>query len=104
LGIVNGVGNGNFAPERSITRAEAARMLALTCSALGLYDGTAPQTQYTDQAAIRSWARPYVNFVAMAGIMTHTSSVESVITFSPTAVYTVEQSIVTFERMRVYVR
>jgi hypothetical protein len=96
LGIVGGTGNG-FEPKGLIDRQSAARMLALTCQALQVPIDGKPDTAFADQSGINSWARPYVNFVAGLGVMGVTNAANN--TFSPRAPYTVESSIVTFERL-----
>jgi hypothetical protein len=102
LGIVNGIGDGSFDPDGSIIRSAAARMLALTIAALDFDIYEAPQTAYDDQYQIFSWGRGPINFVSYIGVMGNTSSEEGINTFSPNNVYTIEQSIVTFERMMVW--
>ncbi|TCS72304.1 S-layer homology domain-containing protein [Effusibacillus lacus] len=62
--IVNGVGNGTFNPEGSVTRAQFAAMLA---NSLGLR-GKAANHYFTDVAA-DSWYAPYVDAVYKAGLV-----------------------------------
>lgn len=64
-GIVNGVGNGKFAPEGKVTRAELAKMLIL---AEGLTPENSPMGVFTD-AAKSSWYTPYVEAAARAGLI-----------------------------------
>jgi hypothetical protein len=97
LDIVQGVGGNRFNPAGTITRAEAAVMLANACAAVGAETGRSPQTNYGDQSGIRGWARPHINFVSEMKIMGSASSYAS--QFSPDAVYSAEQAIVTFLRM-----
>ena len=65
-GIVKGIGEGKFAPERNITRAEMATMIA---RALGLSpeERNAP---FTDAVDIPEYARGYVFAVSAKGIIT----------------------------------
>jgi len=65
-GIVKGIGEGKFAPERNITRAEMATMIA---RALGLSpeEGNIP---FTDAVDIPEYARGYVFAVSAKGIIT----------------------------------
>ena len=98
LGIVEGVGGNLFAPEREITRAESATMLTRTLKTMiPVYEGV-PQTAYSDQSLIRSWAREEINFMQWTGVMTGTTGNR----FDPLGDYTIETSIVTFERMWVW--
>lgn len=64
-GIVNGIGE-NFEPKRTITREEAATMMA---RALEL-TSTATTTNFKDDAAIQNYAKASVAACAAAGIMT----------------------------------
>lgn len=64
-GYMKGDANGTFRPKSSVTRQEAAVMLAnIKGLALG---GSAPY--YSDNASISSWARGSVNAVSAAGYM-----------------------------------
>lgn len=67
LGIVNGVGNGEFGPELSLTRAQYAKLVVL---ALGLSPKADPVLDFTDQAAIPDWARGYVAVAVQQGLIT----------------------------------
>jgi len=94
LGVVTGVGNGNFAPNQSLTRQEAATMLARLAKAIGKpFDREA--AAFDDAASIAPWAIVEVGQVQAAGIMGGTGSNR----FSPTGSYTREQSIATMLRM-----
>ena len=94
LGVVQGVGEGKFAPDNTITRQEAAIMLANLMKAMGK-----PLTElaptFDDNEAIASWAFTQVGQVQSAGIM---SGVGDNI-FSPRTSYTREQSIMTMIRL-----
>ncbi|MFC4769471.1 S-layer homology domain-containing protein [Effusibacillus consociatus] len=61
-GILNGVGNGKFDPQGSLTRAQFAVVIS---KALGL-QATATTSSFSD---VPSWAVPYVEAVSKAGIM-----------------------------------
>lgn len=94
LGVVAGVGDGKFAPDRKLTREQAGMVLAQLASALGkpLAENTA---SFADNAKISSWASKAVGQVQGAGIMSGTSNNN----FSPKNDYTREQSISTILRM-----
>ncbi len=100
LGIVNGVGNNRFDPDASITREEAAVMLArVTTKFDGLKTNSEPMA-FTDQAQISLWAKEAVDVVSSCAyngncIMNGTG--ESI--FSPNDTYTREQSIMTSLRL-----
>ncbi|MBQ8401635.1 MAG: S-layer homology domain-containing protein, partial [Clostridia bacterium] len=100
LGIVNGRGGGIFDPDSGITRQEAATMLMRAAQVLEIPMGEEPRS-FSDMAEADEWA-------AM-GIL-YTSSLVDVLgkavmggvddsRFSPKTAYTVEQSILTMERM-----
>jgi len=94
LGVVTGVGEGNFAPNRGLTRQEAAVMLARLATALGQTLPTSAPT-FADNAALSSWAVGPVGQMQAIGIMGETSNNN----FSPLSPYTREQSIVTISRL-----
>ena len=94
LGVVNGVGNGRFAPDDLLTREEAAVILANLSRAMGKeLDGASPS--FTDNNSISSWARTQVGQVQAAGIMNGVEHGR----FAPQDPYTREQSVVTIMRM-----
>lgn len=90
LGIVNGIGNGQFNPLGEISREQAARMLMVTAEVLG-YD-TSYNVTVGDDTAI--WAIDAVGFVMENGIMNGTGN-----GFDPKGYYTKEQAVATFVRM-----
>jgi len=69
-GIVNGIkssdGKYNFEPERTVTRAEFAKMLSL-CEGYVQNDKDTDLSQFTDDAEIQSWARPYMKYCSENG-------------------------------------
>ncbi len=70
-GLVNGYGDGNFGPEKFCTRAELMVMVANALKVLGM-DITADESvlaQFSDEADIPVWARPYVAFLVENGIV-----------------------------------
>ena len=94
LGVVSGVGNGNFAPNDTITREQAAVMLARLAAAM---DRPLPAAQNTfvDNNQISSWAFEAVGQVQAAGIMGGVGNN----TFDPRGTFTREQSIITMLRL-----
>ena len=97
-GVVNGVGNGKFAPQKNITRQEAASMLyrlgALNKNVKNDVNDRLPHV-FADGGKIRSWARSDINWVYRQGIMNGTGSNH----FTPDGAYTREQSIATTLRL-----
>lgn len=63
-GIVNGVGNGRFNPEGSLSRAEFAQMLAKLAGA----ELTAPEEQKFSDVAAGDWFAPAVAWAAESGL------------------------------------
>ena len=99
LGIVNGVGNGRFAPDESITREEAAKMLWNAAALLG-YQPTEEPLDFADKDEISDWALESVNAISSisgAGrpIMQGTGNNR----FSPKDSYTREQAVATVYRL-----
>ena len=94
LGVVSGVGNGNFAPNATITRQEAAAMLARLAYAIGQ---PLPQSAptFADNANIATWAVDRVGQVQASGIMSGVGNNN----FDPLGIYTREQSIATIFRL-----
>lgn len=97
-GVVNGVGNGEFAPQKNITRQEAASMLyRLAALNKNTKDDEATSLPhiFADSANIQSWAWKNVDWVYRQGIMNGMGEN----TFAPDGEYTREQSIVTALRL-----
>ena len=94
LGVVNGVGDGKFDPNGTLTREQAATILVRLADAMGhpLPQAGAP---FADNASIGSWARDAVGRVKAGGIMDGVGSN----TFNPKAAYSREQSILTILRL-----
>jgi len=94
LGIVNGVGGGNFAPDRTITRQEAAALLVRLAYAIG-QPLPASAATFADNASISSWAVNSAGQVQAAGIMDGVGNNN----FAPNGTYTREQSIASMLRL-----
>ena len=94
LGVITGVGGGNFAPNNTLTREQAATMLARLANVMGQpLPSSAPI--FSDNAAISSWAVSAVGQVQAAEIMSGVGNNN----FSPLGSFTREQSILTVLRM-----
>ena len=94
LGVVTGVGGGNFAPYNTLTREQAAVMLSRLAYAMGQPFHNA-EPAFADSANISSWAVEAVGQMRAYGIMSGTGDNN----FSPNGDYTVQQSIVTMLRL-----
>lgn len=99
IGVVKGVSDTEFAPERLITREEAAVFLSRTASYLktGIPE-IADDYPYTDYDDISEWAIDDVRDMFAAGIMVGVGGGR----FSPAENYTKEQAVITILRMRDY--
>ena len=100
LGIVNGVGNNCFDPLASITREEAAVMLARVAAKFDGVEANSEAMDFADQAQISTWAKEAVDVVSSCmsngnRIMNGTGENH----FSPKEAYTREQSIMTSLRL-----
>lgn len=94
LGVVNGVGNGQFNPSGQITRQEAAALLSRLAQVMGHpLSGQSPD--YADTAEISAWAAEAVGQMQAAGIMNGIEGNR----FAPRDPYTREQSIMTVLRL-----
>ena len=100
-GIVNGVGNGAFAPDQTTNREQIAAMLYRAVQYIEQNGGksldvkSADISKYTDNAQVSSWAKDAVGALAANGVMKGTSDT----TLSPQASCTVEQSVLLVYRL-----
>lgn len=98
LGVVNGVGNGKFAPQQKLTRQQAASMLHrlgnLRKHAKDSVKDRMPHV-FADGADIQAWARSDVYWAYNSGVMNGVSGNR----FAPNNSYTHEQSIATMLRL-----
>ncbi len=93
-GVINGVGNGLFAPNDPLTREQAATILARLAGVVESPLGDAEPT-FDDNADVSGWARAAVGQMQASGIMGGTGNNQ----FSPQGTYTREQSMVTIMRL-----
>ena len=94
VGIVQGVGDNRFAPTDSLTREQAAVMLARLADAAGSPFPHGP-LGFADRDSISDWATESVTRVHTAGIMLGVADNN----FAPQDSFTREQSIVTMMRL-----
>ena len=83
LGVMNGMGDNTFAPNGTLTRAQAAKMVAYVKSGanattISYYDGT---TKFTDVKDNHKWASGSINYCVANGIVTGMTAT----TFAPDA-------------------
>lgn len=93
LGVVNGYDNGNFGPNDTLTREQAAAILSRLAGKLNINMSNAGMP-FTD-VSYTSWARADIAEIYGIGVMMGTSDT----TFSPSDSYTIEQSILTMLRL-----
>jgi len=94
MGVVLGIGYGNFAPNSPLTREQAATMIARLADAMGRPLAMTP-AQFPDNASIAPWAIVQVGQMQGSGIMVGADEGR----FMPQGPYTREQSIVTLLRL-----
>ena len=95
LGIVNGKGDGVFAPADPVTRQEAALMLSRVYTRLG---GELPQvesTTFADNGDVAAWARDAVAFMSGREIVNGVGDNK----FAPTGSASIEQALIIALRM-----
>lgn len=95
LGIVQGVGGGRYAPESTITRQEAATLLARTYQVYGVMEEGQKNTPYTDREQIAPWALENVEALSGKGIFEG----DEAGAFHPLDKLTKEQAVATFYRL-----
>lgn len=101
LGIVNGMGDSTFEPDRSITRQEAAVLLCNLAGLMGRDTEVQEVSRFNDDNAIGHWAKDSVYKICGIvspggdGVMVGTGNNN----FSPLSPYTREQAAVTIYRL-----
>lgn len=68
LGLINGTTGGKFEPYATLTRAQAAKILALTVQMLGKAD-TGEQYPFTDRASFPGWDQGWIDFCGVNKVM-----------------------------------
>lgn len=101
LGIVNGRGNGKFAPNEFITRQEAAVMLCNLLTALNYTPNKITRTDFIDKGYFADWAKDSIYKISSMKdengipVMAGTGGGK----FSPWYNYDIQQAIATLERI-----
>lgn len=93
LGIISGVGEGRFEPDRNLKRSEAAKILALTTQLLGVPDSGAVYSAFTDRNTF-GWAGQFIDYCGVNGIMNGEDGA-----FNPEGAFSREQAIATVLRI-----
>lgn len=97
LGIVSGDDTNHFRPNDNITRQEAAKILTVLTNIFGeLKDKEL--INFEDQNEIQNWAKSYVDFVVLKGIINGVKNGNKIY-FNPKGGYTREQAILTIYRL-----
>ena len=94
IGVVKGVGEGRFDPDATLTREQAATMLARLADSVGKPLAIKPAA-FADNSSISAWALEAVGQCQAAAIMEGVGENK----FSPADAYTREQSIATMLRL-----
>ena len=94
IGVVQGVGVGRFAPERNLTREQAAVMLSRLAYIIG-QPLMGQAATFADNEEISDWAMDAVGQMQATGIMSGVGNNR----FAPQGPYTREQSIITMVRL-----
>lgn len=97
LNIVNGKAMGIFDPNASLSRQEAAKMLAKVCGYLEI-EASGQEPVFQDTSMIDTWAKEFVSFICRTGIMNGKSS-GSITVFDPLGYYSRQEAVVTMLRM-----
>ena len=99
LGITAGIGNNQFNPLGQFPRQQAAMMIMNACRAIGADVSNLPTADFADMNSAASWAHPGINFVRVREIMRGIGGGN----FGPHTLYTIQESIVTFNNIKVEV-
>ena len=94
IGVVNGVGGGKFSPDATLTREQAATMLARLANAMSKPLETSAAS-FADNKSASDWALEAIGQMQASGIMGGVGENK----FAPKVEYTREQSIITIWRL-----
>jgi len=97
LGILTGVGNGNFAPNDTLTREQAAVVLQRLARLMSI-DIRSSNVAFTDMRDVSDWAVEAVEYMELSELMRGIN--EGM--FAPQMIYTREQGIMTVRRIYIY--
>ncbi|MBY0008914.1 choice-of-anchor I family protein [Paenibacillus typhae] len=93
-GIVNGTGDGKFAPEANVSREQLAVMIVRLAEAMNwsLPVNGGAAASFADQASISSYAQEAAKAVQQAGILSGQAAAEGKVNFAPQAPATREET------------
>lgn len=94
MGVIGGYTDGSFRPYNPLTRAEAAKILALTVQFVSGMRDTGERYPFPDRESF-GWAEQYIDFCGVNGIMNGTDGGK----FNPGGTFTRQQAIVTMLRI-----
>lgn len=94
MGVVGGYPDGTFKPYNLLTRAEAAKILALTVQFVSGVKDTGEKHSFPDRETF-GWAEQYIDFCGVNGIMNGADAGR----FDPGGTFTRQQAIVTILRI-----
>ncbi len=102
LGIVGGYGNGKFAPDKTISRQEAAVMLMRLAKVMGFEKPNSTPITFKESATLPSWAKQGVDFISACIDSKNAKRVMGGTgnnMFSPQGTYTREQTFMSIFRL-----
>lgn len=94
LGIINGYADGSFKPNNTLTRAQAAKILALTVQLFGVQD-TGERFAFSDRASFPNWDQGWIDFCGVNQIMSGVGGGK----FGPGGGFARQQAILTMLRI-----
>lgn len=100
LGITSGTGYRRFSPNEKINREQAATLIMNTVRITGINIEGSPPSGFTDLYDAATWAYVGIDFVKANGIMQGTGDNS----FNPKGEYTREQSIITFDNIKIGIK
>lgn len=93
--IINGYSDGSFKPYKTLTRAEAAKILALTIEVLSGQETGGAQYPFTDRTSFPNWDQGWIDFCGVNEIMSGVGEGR----FNPNGTFTRQQAITTMLRL-----
>jgi hypothetical protein len=96
LEITSGIGNNQFNPNGNFTREQAAGMILNVGKVVGMDTSNSPPSGFADMDEVSPWCVEGVNFCFVNEIMQGSDN-----RFNPKGLYTREQSILTFNNIKV---
>lgn len=95
MGVIDGYPDGSFKPYNTLTRAQAAKILALTIHFLSGQGTSGEQYPFTDRGSFPNWDQGWIDFCGVNQIMSGVGEGR----FSPGGGFTRQQAIMTMLRI-----